>query len=537
MLAGVLGLGCDAQLGAGARSDDAGSTTSDKSQAQCTESSPGESGVRRITALQYHKAVESLFGSVEFVDSFPKSQLGKGFRSDADANIVTLDGAAGIQTAAESIAANVSEDWQSLTGCSQASDEACITDFIRDLTRRAYRRPATTGESTRLQQIYDEIRVSIDAPAAVRSVVEVVLQSPESLYIVETIPEGASTGDVVERDAWSLASRLSFLIAHAPPDEELLALAESGALNDVAVIREQTLRLLDEADLRPLLSGFFHDWLETWHLDEVDKNPDEYPHFERLRPQMEEQLTRFAQNWAKEGGSVVDLLTSTQIPMTTDLAAIYEVTAPQDAWSTVTVDGARQGILTLPVFLAAHANSASSSPVKRGTFVREGLLCQDLVPPAGIDVNLPVSKPGQSVRERLATHASDPSCAGCHDMIDPPGFALENFDAIGKWRTEEETGAPVDASGELIRAGSASGSFDGPDEMIAILAQSDLIAECFAEKWVHYLLSRAPETQDACTTAQVQQAARESGGDFRSLLLAMTTSDALLYRRIPETAE
>jgi hypothetical protein len=505
----------------------------------CTQPTPGERALPRLTAAQYARSVQRLFGSdVSLGDEYPKSQSGKNvFRTDADANVVTLDGALGIQAAAERVAAEVTTDLTALLGCepSGAADDSCIRGFVEDLAKRAYRRAPTEQEVQRLSDLYAVVLTNLSEPrAGIRSVIEAVLQSPQFLYLVEELPADTPSGTVVPVGGQHLANRLAYLFTDAPPDEALLARAESGELEDPAVVRAEAERLLNEYGLESVLHTFFHDWLHTSRIDEVEKSQELFPAFGALRPSMETQLTRFASQVFQSGGRIADLLTTTRIPLDAALASFYGASAPEEDWSPVELGPARAGLLTLPIFLASHANSATTSPVARGAFIRESLLCQHLVPPANVDINLPVSKPGESVRQRLATHASDPSCANCHRLIDPPGFALENYDAIGQWREEEETGAPVDASGELVGAGSAEGDFSGPADFIPLLATSDLVAECFARQWLRFSLRRQDTRQDACSVAVVQDAVVEHEGSLRELLLALTQTDAFLYRSIPE---
>ncbi len=491
----------------------------------------------RLTSRQFALSVNHVFErGIDVGDTFPESTLGAGFRTAADANIVSADGAMGILEAAERVSEQLTQDVTDTLGCTPdaSNAEPCVSEFIVLLLDRAYRRAPTEEEVARLSTLYETVAPASTPREGVRAVIEATLQSPQFLYQVEQVPDGASAGEIVRVEGRLLANRLSYLLAERPPDEALLELAESGELDDPDVVAEQARRLVAEYGTGELVADFFEDFMRIDRLALVEKDIELFPQFGDLEPHMREQFRRYVSGAFSSSSTLAELLTSTRIPIDEEMAEFHGVGAPGEGWETVDLGPERPGLLALPLFLAAQSNSATTSPVARGAFIREALLCQELTPPAGIDINLPPSRPGESVRERLATHASDPSCSTCHSLIDPPGFSLENFDAIGGYRTHEETGVPVDASGELIHIGDGGGPFDGAQEMISMLADSSLVQDCFARQWVRFSLGRHDTESDACSVATVRDHFDAAGARLDEVLVAITQTDAFLYRVIPE---
>ena len=185
-------------------------------------------------------------------------------------------------------------------------------------------------------------------------------------------------------------------------------------------------------------------------------------------------------------------------------------------------------MLSRTAFLTAHAYAASSSPVRRGAWVLENLLCEDLVPPPGIDTTLPeLGGEIETIRDKLAAHAADPACRSCHDRIDPIGFSFENYDGVGAWRDAWSSGIPVDATGSLEEP---TGDFDGYGEMIALVASSERARACYAQRWFEYAVGRPAGPGDACSLRTLADRFEASGGDIRSLLVDISLTDAFLYR-------
>jgi hypothetical protein len=239
-------------------------------------------------------------------------------------------------------------------------------------------------------------------------------------------------------------------------------------------------------------------------------------------------------------GTLTTLLTTSTAVVNGPLADLYGVDGPEaaDEWATVELDPTqRAGLLTTAGFLASHANAMTTSPVARGAFVRNQMLCQVLLPPAGLVIQLPPFDPDVSGRERLAQHRADPACSVCHDLMDPVGFGLENYDAIGQWRTTEGNDLPIDASAELAEAGEVAGAFVGGVELANKLASSEIVRACVALQTFRAAAGREEAAADDCSVVQTEERFLESGADMRELLVALTQTDAFLYRVIPDVSE
>jgi hypothetical protein len=232
-------------------------------------------------------------------------------------------------------------------------------------------------------------------------------------------------------------------------------------------------------------------------------------------------------------GDLSTLFTAPYTMANAQLAEFYGVTGPSGAeLEKVELDPAqRAGIFTHASVMAINAQSNQTSPVFRGKFVREKLLCQILPPPPDdIDINPPAVDPEATTRERYEAHTTDPACAGCHNMMDPIGFGFENYDAVGLYRTKEGT-LPVDASGEVVGADDADGEFVGAVELAKQLAESDTVRQCVVTQWFRFGYGRAEEKADDCTMDVLNEAFAASEWKIEALLLALTQTDAFVYRR------
>ena len=194
---------------------------------------------------------------------------------------------------------------------------------------------------------------------------------------------------------------------------------------------------------------------------------------------------------------------------------------------------ARSGLLTHPALLTLLGKSNQSDPIHRGVFVRQRLLCQQLPPPPDdVDLTVPDLEPGLTTRERFDQHRDEPRCAGCHQLIDPIGYGFEGYDGIGRFRTSEE-GQSIDASGEVVSGGDASGAFEGVVELSDQLVSSDAVRACVARQWFRYATGRIESTDDVCTLGELDRRFEASGYDVRELMIAMVATDAFTHRRIP----
>lgn len=498
----------------------------------CTDDAihPGAAPLRRLTDLQYQTLVADVFGVDLPAGLFPATPLGEGFRTAATNNVVSAAGAESVMLAAEHVSDAV--DLEGAFDCGD-TDATCARAWLLDHAEATWRRPLTSGEQDIVTRFLD---AGLSPEDGVRMGVFLLLQAPAALYVDEATAAPVRTGDRPEHDVYALdphavASRLSFFVADAPPDATLRAAAADDALSTRAQVAEQAARLVAQPRTTDVVARFHQDWLHLHQLRDQLKDETVFPQFDdALVDDMFAETDLYTTEVVWMGDATFDqLMFDTTGWVTPELAAIYGVSTPDGGWSRVALpDETRPGVLSRTAFLTAHAYAATSSPVRRGAWVIENLLCEDLVPPPGINTTLPEeSGELETIRDRLAAHAADPACRTCHDRIDPIGFSFENYDGIGAWRDSWVSGHPVDATGSLD---DPAGDFDGYAEMIALVASTPRARSCYARRWFEYAVGRPAGPGDACSLDRLADRFEASGGDIRSLLVDITLTDAFLYR-------
>ena len=502
---------------------------------------PGRSPLRRMTRIELDNTLADLLGD----DTGPahrllQEELGSGFSNNAEVRTVSELVAEQYLAVAEDVARRASADLPTLLGCDPATGEdACVASFIDGFGARAWRRPLSADEQTRLMTVFTSSRDQWGTRVAVELVLEVMLQSPHFLYRVELPPPAAAPGEVVRLDGYQVASRLSYMLWSTMPDDALFAAAEAGELDTDAGVAEHARRMLNDPRADTVMIRFFDEWLQLRELEGLAKDADTFPDW---RPEIadlfrEETHAFIREVWENESASLETLLTADFTMLNAELAEFYGVSGPAGAeYVRVPIDPTqRAGLLTHGSFLAGHSKVHESSPIHRGMFVRAGLLCGDVPPPPpGIDPIAPDPDPTLTLRERLEEHRSDPVCASCHALLDPLGFGFENFDSTGRWR-DEEAGRPVDASG-FIEDTDVDGEFVGAVELAHRLAGSEQVSDCMVRQWFRYGYGRTESIRDdTCSLDQLERAFDGSDGDLRELVVALTQSDAFLYRAVDDT--
>lgn len=501
---------------------------------------PTHARLRRLTHVEYDNTVSDLLGIQSHPsEAFTADVAQEGFTNNALGQSVAPALTEQYVAAAEGLSRTATQDLVGLLGCDPAvgDERACVQSFVQDFGKRAWRRPVTDVEQARLLAVFDEARTASDLATAVQLVVQVFLQAPQFLYLVEPAAQGAAPGSIVALDVWQVASRLSYFLLGSMPDDELLAAAESGALSTPEGVAAQAERLLTLPRAREQVGLFFREWLALRNADRLQKDPVLFPDYDlTVGPMLAQQIELFAQ-WVilDEGGTATDLLTSSQTFVNPRLAPIYGLEPGSDP-GFVRVDLAlqnRAGLLTHAGLMATLAKADQTDPVHRGKFVRERLLCQS-VPPPPPDANItpPVISPDATTRERFAQHQADPTCAACHVYMDPIGLGFEHYDAIGKWR-DEENGLPIDATGEIIAA-DVEGTFDGALELATQLAASREVMDCFVETWLRFGLGRSLVPGDQGTVAAIGEDFAGSGFVMSQLLTAVSKSRAFRYQLVPD---
>jgi hypothetical protein len=317
------------------------------------------------------------------------------------------------------------------------------------------------------------------------------------------------------------------------PDDALRTAAENDELTSKDAIATEVQRMLSDPKAREVVAHFNDLWLTLDQYDTIEKDPKVFTTFTAdIVPLMNEETHRFLDHLIWDGeGDVNSLLTAPYTFLNAKLASYYGVTGPAGTAFERVDTGAfnRFGLLTQGGLLSVLGKANQTAPVQRGKFVRERLLCADLPPPPpDIMIKPPDVSPTLSTRERFAAHRSDASCNTCHKLMDPIGLTLENYDGAGRYRAEEN-GKAIDASGEILES-DVTGTFDGAAGLAGKLASSATVKACVARSWFQYAYGRAQTTADACTLALVDQKFKDSGYKFKDLVVALTETDAFLYR-------
>ncbi|HTV23822.1 MAG TPA: DUF1592 domain-containing protein [Polyangiaceae bacterium] len=498
---------------------------------------------RRLTLDEYDRSVRDLLGfdpgplSSNFPEELPTlgGYFARGDLRVTDRLIVELQNAAG--RLAER-AVTQPEVYASLAPCA-AEGAACRDRFLTAFGLRAYRRPLTEAELARYQALFDAAGAVVGSGDAFRDGVqlslEAMLDSPHFLYHVER--GSGERDDEGERiSGYEAASRLSYMLWGSMPDATLLAAAESGELSTGQGIAAHARRLVDDPKVAIRVSDYHSRWLQLGALADGGKDAASFPEYSsELVSSMRAETDRFIREATlAEGGSLEALLTAPYTFVDARLAALYGIEGEfGDELTRVELapDVPRAGLLTQAAFLTGHSSTDDrTSPILRGVFVLRRLLCQDIPdpPPNAQSTEPPPSAtPIVTTRDFFTWKTSMAECQGCHTQINPVGFAFEDFDAIGRHRSEEG-GAAIDAKGVLNLAGTAL-AFEGGKELAAQIASRPEAQACYAQNWLRYLWGRADTRADLRTLATITQ--KLGGADYgvRELLLDVSASAAFSH--------
>jgi hypothetical protein len=489
-----------------------------------------------MTRFEYDNTVRDLLGDTTGpADAFGAEEEALGFNNNA-ANLVTSSTLAEkYMVAAEDIAARATDPISKI-GCDPATtgDDACARQFIAQFGKRAFRRPLTTEESAMFFGWFDTGRTGSDFRSGIEMVIETTLQSPPFLYRVEFGVLPTPGEQVVRLDGWETASRLSYFLWGSMPDDKLFVAAEAGQLATSQDIATQAKRMLDDPKAKQVVGNFHEQWLHYDRLASVGKDAALFPEWSTaVGDLMHEETADFIQDVIFQGaGDLTSLLTAPYTFVNADLAKFYGIPGPNGAaFGKVQLDPAqRAGILTLGSLLTINAHSNQTSPVHRGKLVRERFLCDQMPPPPpNVMITPPEPNPTSTARERFAQHSSNAVCGGCHALMDPLGFGFENYDAMGRFRTEEN-GKTIDPSGAISQS-DIDGTFVGVVDLAKKLAGSGDVRNCYTTQWFRFAFGRGETAQDACTLSTVGAAFAAKQGNIKELLVALTQTDAFQYRR------
>ena len=418
-----------------------------------------------------------------------------------------------------------------------AADEApCAREIIATLARRAYRRPVTAADIEAPFAFYEFSREEDGSfEAGIETALRALLASPEFLFRVERDPDGLASGTPYRIADLELASRLSYFLWSSLPDDELLGLAERGELSEPGVVASQVRRMLADPRAGALTTNFAGQWLYLRNLDAVEPNLRLYPDFDdNLRQGFRRETEMLFSSIVDEDRSVLDLIDADYTFINERLARHYEIpNVYGDHFRRVALgdDSRRRGVLGHGSILTVTSHATRTSPVRRGTWVLENMLGMPPPPPPPDVPELGENEPGQqpkTMRELMAQHRASPACAACHRTIDPLGLALENFDAIGRWRDRGEGWNPIDTRGSLPGGAEFTGVAGLRD---ALLAEPEIFVGTMTEKLLTYALGRGVDHHDAPAVRAIVRAAAAEDYRFSALVVALADSMPFTMRR------
>jgi mono/diheme cytochrome c family protein len=507
----------------------------------CGKIDPGRPTIRRLNRVEYNNTIRDLTG-VDFqpAEDFPADDVGNGFDNIGDVLSLPPILLEKYLAAAEKITDTafktpalrkrimISEP------SPQLSQLECSRKIVENFARRGYRRPVGPEEVDRLVRFVRLAESQGDGfERGIELAVEAVLVSPHFLFRVELDPVAPRLSPAVSHPVsdYELATRLSYFLWSTMPDEELFARAKDGTLHKPDVLEAQVRRMLQDPKAQALIENFGDQWLGLRNLRTMTPDPAAFPGFdEPLRSAMLRETELFFGAIVREDRSILDFLDADFTFVNARLAKHYGIPGVQgEQFQRVKpTDGRRGGLLTQASVLTVTSNPTRTSPVKRGKWILENILN---APPPPPPPNVPELKETKllsgTLRQRMEQHRANPSCASCHARMDPLGFCLENYDAVGAWRTTDG-GLPIDPSGTLP----GGQSLRDPAELKAVLkGRAEEFGRCLAEKILTYALGRGLEPADKCTVDQVVAALGKGQYKFSRLVLEIVKSESFQKRR------
>ncbi len=424
---------------------------------------------------------------------------------------------------------------------SPAEEDPCAERILQHLARDAYRRPVTDKDIKELMAFYHSGRDAKDGSfdEGIRRALTGILASPYFLYRSEPVPQTVSAGGTYRINDFELASRLSFFLWSSSPDDELLSLAAAGKLHDPQVLHQQVRRMLADKRSFTLASNFAFQWFDMGKLSEINPDMNIFPYAGDPRPEYITELNMFVDSVFRENQDVMNLLTANYTYLNERLARIYGINDVKgDRFRRVTLtDPNRFGLLGKGAVLMVSSYPNRTAPVLRGKWILESITG---TPPAAPPPNIPQIKDPvagekpKTMRELMAAHRKQSSCFACHGVLDPLGLALENFDAVGVWRTKDRlAGDTIDASGELPDGRKINGPIDLRNALVADPFQ---FVQTLTEKLMTYGLGRTVEYRDMPTVRKIVEDSAKDDYRFQSIVMGIVDSDQFQMRSVPQDA-
>jgi hypothetical protein len=500
---------------------------------------PGHAVFRRLSRTEYNNTIRDLLGDTSNpANAFsPDLEVGRsGYRG---AGSVATNDASDLLTVTEKLADDASKRLDQLMPCKPlptdaAAQDTCAKQFVTAFGKRAFRRPLTADENAGLAGFYAGQRTGgLDFPNSMRMLISAILLSPQFLYRWEVPAKGQlRDGNLVRYSSYEMASRLSYLFWASMPDDTAFALADKNKLGTLDEIEAESRRLLKDPKAKEAISDFFTQWLRTTELATTPKDDKVYPSFTpELARSMMAETASFVGNAVIDGdGKLSTIFTSASSFVDANLAKLYN--QPGVTGTTLvpaTLNAAeRGGILTQGSFLAQHASSDESNPVRRGKLVADRVLCVEPPPPPDVVPDIEKPMPNVSVRERFEKHDINPCAAACHKLFDPIGYAFENYNGIGAYQTQDG-GKAVNATG-TIKMDGKDVPFKNALELGARFGESKQVADCMARQFLRYSLRRKEDAGDEPSLSAALGAASKQSNNLRELLVAFTKTRAFTHR-------
>ena len=489
--------------------------------------------MHRLNQTEYRNTTRDLLGtSLDPAASFPADDVSFGF--DNIAQVLTVsplqfelyDQAA--QDLAEEVLSSSLRD--TIVFC-DANDAGCRNEVLRELASRAWRRPASDEEVTRLQGLIDvALSEGEGVDQGLQLAIQGILLSPHFIYRPE-LDDDPLSGEPRALNDYELASRMSYFLWSSMPDEALFEAAAAGALQNESGLRAQVDRMLSDPKAQALVDNFAGQWLRTRSLEDHVPDYASFPQWNgALRDAMREETKLFFAEFLSGNASMNEFLLSDFTFLNQRLAEHYGLALDLGAeLERVTLDtnDSRFGLLTLGSLLTVTSTPIRTSPVKRGVWILEQLLCSEPPPPPPGVEGLPDGDMSSgTLRDRLELHRADPACASCHNLMDPLGLGLEHYDAIGRYRTEDD-GFAVDASGQLIDGE----TFTNAREMAALIQDDARFDHCVVEKLFTYALGRPVADSEHPFLEGIAERFEQSGSELPELIKLIVTSEPFRTRR------
>lgn len=503
----------------------------------CIPGIPQTSQLPRLTRAQYDATIRDLVG----IDNQPSTMLAPDTPGAVDQRAWD-----GYQTAAKTVAAQVMADANArakVIPCTPTGDGSeCATQLIQTFGQRAFRRPLTVEEVQRFQKLYTD-RASITPTGSFEEAAELIIRafllSPSFLTRGEISEQ--LEGDHIALNGYEIASRLSYMLWGTMPDDDLFAAAAAGQLSTPQQILEQAKRMLQDPKARSMVASFHQKYAhmgDGTRWADFSRDTNLFPLFNSaLVPYMSQETERLFDHVVFDlGGTFRDLFTTPIAFVNSALAPLYNLDPSQygEALTPVTLDAnLRPGIFTRVGFLSSYSLFNRSSPILRGAFIQKEILCREIGAPPPDAESTPLPATGSTNRERVDAQTAGAECKACHhSIINPTGFALESFDAIGAYQvTEVDTGAPINTEA-AVPIGDEIVDVTGPADLFAAIADSEEAKLCYARKWVQAAYERALTNEDSCTAENL---ASKLTGNYRvvDLIADLTQAESFRLRAVP----